>query len=594
MPDDPSIGDAKTMAGERARHVFGLREGDRLGEYRVIRPLGAGGMGEVYLARHELMDRMVALKVLNNGLAGDSVFAERFRREVRVMARLQHPHIVSVHYAGVDRDCYFLAMEAVLPGGPDQPPCTLADALGESVRLEEPVVRRLALQITEALACAHAAGVIHRDLKPANILLTDRDPAKADVRVADFGLARVVGEQWLNTRVQASLANSLRGQSVGDADTQAREDGGSSTRALLGTYEFMSPEQREGREADARSDIYALGIILYRMLTGRRVQGFPKPPSRVVPGCPAWWDDLIGGLLEEHAEDRPATMAHVREKLQGKEIIVPAHPITTVPALAPVPDHPVVRSRYKTGDELAVDLGGGVNLTLCWIPPGEFLMGSPKGEEDRNEDEGPQHRVTISRGFWMGKYPVTQTQWQQLMGSNPSAFKKEGGILGLGGTNQPERPVEKISWTQAKAFCKQLKSRTGLISDLEERTVRLPTEAEWEYACRAGTTGPYAGRLNQMGWCDENSGATTHPVGRKDSNSWGLNDMHGNVWEWCEDGKRAYTSSAHTDPLGPAGALRVLRGGSWGSRIWACRSASRDVSDQSCTDIGIGFRVVVY
>jgi formylglycine-generating enzyme required for sulfatase activity len=249
-----------------------------------------------------------------------------------------------------------------------------------------------------------------------------------------------------------------------------------------------------------------------------------------------------------------------------------------------------VVSGPKPGDSTSVDLGNGVTLDLVWIPAGKFLMGSPTNEAGRIDDEGWQHQVTISCGYWMGKFPVTQAQWACLMGKNPSHFKKNKTFGLFGGETDPMLPVEQISWHEAKAFCEQLQTR--LPEALKGKTVRLPTEAEWEYACRAGTTGPYAGELDKMGWYGKNSKRTPHPVGQKHPNAWGLHDMHGNVWEWCWDGKREYTANAVTDPEG-AKSSRVGRGGGWNGDARECRSAFRYYGDPVIRDSSLGFRVVV-
>lgn len=203
-------------------------------------------------------------------------------------------------------------------------------------------------------------------------------------------------------------------------------------------------------------------------------------------------------------------------------------------------------------------------IELVYIPAGSFVMGSPKSEQDamvaagtKREwvDDETQHQVTFSRGFYLGKTEVTQAQWQKLMGSNPSGFQNAGASA----------PVENVSWDDCQEFCR----KAG--SDL-----RLPTEAEWEYACRAGTTGAFAGNLDEMAWYDNNSGDTTHPVATKGPNSWGLYDMHGNIFEWCQDWYDTYPTGAVTDPKGPdSGMGRVLRGGSWCNYAWICRCASR-------------------
>ena len=224
----------------------------------------------------------------------------------------------------------------------------------------------------------------------------------------------------------------------------------------------------------------------------------------------------------------------------------------------------------RKSEEVSLDLGGGVMLDLVLIRPGKFLMGSEKGFDD----EKPVHEVTISQPFYLGKYEVTQAQWEAVMGSNPSGFK--GATL----------PVEQVSWEDCQEFIEKLNSK-GI------GTFRLPTEAEWEYACRAGTTGDHAGNLDEMAWYCENSGSKTHPVGTKKANPWGLYDMHGNVWEWCQDWYGTYPTGAVRDPTGAAGgSYRVSRGGGWGSIAGGCRSASRGGGSPSGRGNLLGFRLV--
>lgn len=227
--------------------------------------------------------------------------------------------------------------------------------------------------------------------------------------------------------------------------------------------------------------------------------------------------------------------------------------------------------RRENPEELELDCGGGVVLKLRRIEAGSFMMGSENGYDD----EKPVHKVTITQPFYMGIHPVTQAQWRQVMGSNPSFFK--GDTL----------PVETVSWENAMAFCGKLSRKTG-------RTVGLPTEAQWEYACRAGTTGDYAGKLDTMAWYDKNSGSTTHPVGTKQPNAWGLYDMHGNVWEWCLDWYGAYPAGSVVDPQGPSsGSYRVFRGGCWCYFASSCRSAYRDYFSPGIASFDLGFRPLV-
>ena len=193
-------------------------------------------------------------------------------------------------------------------------------------------------------------------------------------------------------------------------------------------------------------------------------------------------------------------------------------------------------------------------------------MGSNNGEDN----EKPEHRVKVD-AFYIGKHEVTQQEYLAVTGNNPSIF---------------DLPVGWVSWEDAHGFCRRLSQKDG-------RTYRLPTEAEWEYACRGGTTGPYAGDLEAMAWHRENSGDRTHRVGQKRPNAFGLYDMHGNVFEWCQDWHGDYASNPEVDPQGPAGGTdRVLRGGSWGTDPKLCCSAVR----VSCTPDGrssdVGFRVV--
>lgn len=238
---------------------------------------------------------------------------------------------------------------------------------------------------------------------------------------------------------------------------------------------------------------------------------------------------------------------------------------------------------------------------LVWLSPGTFLMGSPSGEwERRAVEEGPQTQVTLSKGYWLGKFPIKQSEWECVMGTNPSAFKKAGG---------PSAPVEDVSWDDAMAFCQKLNERESRAGRLPEGyTYKLPTEAQWEYACRAGSTGAYAGLdpningpesvirnyVNGLAWYDLNSQGHTQPVGQKLPNAWGLFDMHGNVWEWCLDWHGAYPGGAVSDHIGLSpGRHRILRGGSWENGLWQSRSAHRTSKAPGERDMTIGFRVAL-
>ncbi len=240
-----------------------------------------------------------------------------------------------------------------------------------------------------------------------------------------------------------------------------------------------------------------------------------------------------------------------------------------------------------------VEGGGDTNAPtgMVWIGPGTFTMGSPSTEQDRYFDEGPQTQVTISRGFWMSKYETTQEEYQSVMGSNPSYF-----------TGDSKRPVETVSWDDASNYCDKLTAREGAAGRLLLGYVyRLPTEAEWEYACRAETTTRYGygddpdyTQLGDYAWHTGNSGDKTHPVGVKKPNAWGLYDMHGNVWEWCLDWYGSYPGGSVSDPRGPiTGSVCVFRGGSWYGIGWGCRTAGRDYYSSSYKGSTVGFRPVL-
>jgi formylglycine-generating enzyme required for sulfatase activity len=232
---------------------------------------------------------------------------------------------------------------------------------------------------------------------------------------------------------------------------------------------------------------------------------------------------------------------------------------------------------------------------MVFIPPGTFRMGSPTNELDRSAREGPQTAVTISRGFWIGKYEVIQGEYFSLMNTNPSFF-----------AGDPLLPVEQVSWEDATNYCAQLTLRERAAGRIAANNIyRLPTEAEWEYACRAWTStrfsygdDPAYTNLADYAWYAANSGGTTHPVGQKLPNPWGLHDMHGNVFEWCQDYlTNAYPGGVLLDPTGPpTGTSRVARNGAWngwGNDAGSCRSAHRRGALPDARGSGIGFRVVL-
>ncbi|MGF1582989.1 MAG: formylglycine-generating enzyme family protein [Gemmataceae bacterium] len=228
-----------------------------------------------------------------------------------------------------------------------------------------------------------------------------------------------------------------------------------------------------------------------------------------------------------------------------------------------------------------------IGMEFVWIPPGKFLMGSPEDETERGDNE-TQHEVTLTKGFWLQRTAVTQSQWEQVMGDNPSEFQ------------DPELPVELVSWFDCEEFCQKLSERTS-------RKTVLPSEAQLEYACRAGTTTPfwfgttistkqvnYEGDESENGADEEESKGPTVHVRSFRPNGWGLYQMHGNVWEWCQTWHENYTQEPRVDPVGPTkGDFRIYRGGSWAYNAASCRSGYREGCDPDLSNDDLGLRCVL-
>ncbi len=277
----------------------------------------------------------------------------------------------------------------------------------------------------------------------------------------------------------------------------------------------------------------------------------------------------------------------------------------------------VEKKVVEKGQNHVLDLPGGGKLELLWVKPGEYSMGSPKEEPGRGSDEAP-HLVKLTAGYWLGKYEVTQGQWEAVMESNPSNFAEAGN----------NAPVEKVSWKSAIEFCQKLTEREGTAGRLAPGyEYTLPTEAQWEFACRAGRVKAlYTGdltiagerngpELDAMAWYGGNSGvdyeegydssswvekqfehnrAGTHEVGLKQPNAWGFHDMIGNVYEWCYDWYGSYEKGTATDPEGPSnGSKRVIRGGGWFSKADKCRSANRNDRIPVFGNSSVGFRLAL-
>lgn len=658
------------MSGKDYHH---LEVGSNLGQYTVERILGKGGMGQVYEVRHTVLETRHALKLINPQILEFEESLDYFRREAKVMAQLRHKGIVAVDDFGQTDGHYWLRCE-LISGIEINGKVTVAldDYLEERGELpHEREVYDFLQHTLDAIGYAHSKGVIHCDLKPANILLDPRG-----LKIADFGIVRLVREDWLMSEQELSEE---------DTQGQAFTTLCKSNPEVSGTFEYMSPEQKKGLRVGRKSDLYAIGLIAYQMLTGKEIPSL-KRASELTPGIHGSWDRWLEKALEENPDDRfnnaqdmLTSLPRVRtptgfktsdranpvflnaeeaenHRKEGKKkeirrspilyvlgvLIVcvlvasgawfisnlpddneiadqPEHenppspapepfpipdpiptpdpipapdpvnvdvnlPSTPLPPIlepaAPVPSPPVPVGP-KAGSPHTLNLG----IELVWVQAGKFLMGSPTNESQRFSNEGPQHEVSISKGFWMGKTEVTNEHWNKLLPESPR----------LGPQNMP---VNTVSWTEASYFCQALNKNEGVL--LPDYEARLPTEAEWEFACRAGSShafsfGPNSQNLGNHSWYGRNANGVPHPVGVQSSNRFGLHDMHGNLREWCQDRYSVqYPNTRQIDPLGPpSGELRVTRGGSWQRFEAYCRSAARMKERPLIRSRDLGFRIVV-
>ena len=645
--------------------------------YTIEKTIGEGGMARVYLALHKALNRKVAIKVMDRQQGADPEFGKRFLREARIVANLTHPNIVTIHDVGLHDGHNYLVME-LLPSGE-----TLKDKIkaGLDARYALSIVK----QVATALKAAHEKSIVHRDIKPENIMCRE----DGSVVLMDFGVAR----------------------SVDSKATQVTQAG-----LIIGTPQYISPEQAQGKNVGTYSDIYSLGVVFYEMLTGKAPYSADTPlalalkhvtePVPELTGSAAVYQPLLDRMMAKKREDRyvdcdriiadiasieagkaparateilsadavtkaraaadnltlvedfpalntakpdarpeamrdtAASAGHAAAAFPKTEILGaaagagasgstyqateilsrPNVDTSSKPArknsgkasgarltLVEKTDTPPARRSSASGAKLyamlgltlAVLLAGAAYLfvdvdmgklkslvgmdpgpvysrvgRMIPIPAGSFKMGSANGAAR----ETPAHTVRV-KGFRLGETEVTQKQWRLVMGSNPSYFK-----------GCDDCPVDSVSWNDVQGFIKKLNAQTGL-------RFRLPTEAEWEYACRsAGKPENYCGGndAGRLAWYGDNSGARTQAVAQKGANGIGLHDMSGNVWEWTQDCWHDSYDGAPADGQAwaqGACAKRVLRGGSWIGVAGSLSSTGRLGSSAATGSRNFGFRI---
>jgi formylglycine-generating enzyme required for sulfatase activity len=514
--------------------------------YRALRIIGQGGFGKTFLAQDEgkpSKPKCVIKQFIYDDPATLREAQRLFEQEaVRLDDLGKHPQIPEL-LAHCEQEGRQYLVQEFIDGE------NLLQELQRSGQFSEAKIKDLLLDLLPVLQFIHAGQVIHRDIKPENII---RRRSDGRLVIVDFGAAKMASQTALQK-----------------------------TGTTIGSAGYAAPEQAFGKALFA-SDIYSLGVSCLHLLTDVNpltmydpVEGFAWRDFLVNQKVSNDLGQILDKMTQPSVKQRYQSVAETLQMLQPKAsssvILQPAQPQRT-PA-------------STSSNSLVLDCGNGVKLELVKVAAGSFNMGS-----NEDNDEKPIHRVNL-REFLIGKYPVTQEQYQAVIGKNPSDFKGN------------QNPVEKVSWHDAVKFCQKLAQKT-------REKVRLPTEAEWEYAAKGGNQSEgykYArsDSLDEVGWYNGNTtflaifGGKTQPVGQKRENELGIYDMSGNVWEWCEDVWHKNYNGAPSDGsawlTGGEQNRRALRGGSWFYNGISCRSANRNwnFADNSYNSDGFGFRVVV-
>jgi serine/threonine protein kinase len=534
----------------------------KIHNYTLLHELGHGGMAIVYLAEHQLLHNQVAIKVLNKEYVHNENIRKRFLAEARNMFRMSHPNIIKVSDLIEDGDTVAFVMEYIEGE-------TLKESLEAKGKLSDEELKFVFNQMLDAVGYVHEQKLVHRDIKPSNFMVTP----SGNVKLMDFGIAK-------------------------NMDALNAEYTQTGTGIQMGTPMYMSPEQIKSTKAVTNaSDIYSLGVVLWQMVAGFKPydqnelslpeiqvsilkQALPKTGND-------FWDFIIQKSTEKDVEKRFLSCFSIIEELNRTQDIEIEEKVILNFVYNLKWDKTFSKSKQPACkiDELGIE--------FISVECGTFQMRSTESIFKSI------HQVTLD-GYYISKYPITQAQWQKVMGVNPSYYSANG----------DDCPVDNVSWIDCQMFIKKINKQLGC-------NYRLPTESEWEFAARGGIKSKgfkYSGSdtIEDVTWYSENRHIKlekgsfwdlskkeeikwlgTYPVGEKKPNELGLHDMSGNVWEWCADWFGAYPLIAQTNPKGPgSGTNRVNRGGSWGSNAKYCRISRRNSNSSDLRSNYLGFRLV--
>lgn len=593
-----------------------LNDSRILGDYRVIKQIGQGPLGNVLLAEHRFLKNPYVLKVLPEELSSDRSFIQRFEEDVATLASLDHPHIVKIHNISFAQGQYFLVTDCVV------------DEMGETTNLaqyllargralEEAELLRLLMQLADAIDYAHAKkGIAHRGLKLNNILVS-KGKAGVDLHISDFGLSRIIGTGSVLTRTFKMVAEAL-----GIAHALSFKGGPERYpnpaldpsklsplhASFLQNYAFLAPEQKRlDGLADTKADLYAFGVLCYYLIAGEFPEGrFPMPTERMKEPSMDW-DHVVHLCLQAKPEHRPEALVPLLERISN------GHQEAS-PSQQPAGKKPVIRVATLERPNTDLDPAAAFQIDstvkqytpeskeiknvqpllteMVVIPGGNFYRGSNSG----NRDEVPRHQIVLDN-FAIDIHPVTNEQFVRFLEAmggekdsnhndiirmRESRIKRSGGRLSIE-SGYARHPVVGVTWYGAIAYAKWVGKR-------------LPTEAEWEVAA----SGALENSLYPTGDDIEKSqanffSADTTSVMSYSPNGYGLYDMAGNVYEWCHDwyGYNSYEVAVQEpeNPKGPLqGVYRVLRGGCWKSLKEDLRCSKRHRNNPGTVNSTYGFR----